>query len=180
MKIAIRIALLIFIAAVGFAAGFPAGRITGFTLGSEWALVQADLLAREEGLFLPVRFEDGQFRVILKQPRNMYRNASELAARHEDSFDRTAGYELQPVQKIDTTDKQTRGGRAGWAFNTDFERYPSELRKEHLVDEVPTCGDDVTTLLIWQRRDFLSSRKGKIDQPVQECDWLLLADIQEK
>jgi hypothetical protein len=70
----------------GFAAGFPVGRSSGFSTGSEWALVQANILAREAGLYMPVKFEAGQFRIILKQPKHLYRAAWVLADRHEDAL----------------------------------------------------------------------------------------------
>jgi hypothetical protein len=86
MKILIRITLTVALLAAGFAAGFPVGKSVGFTTGSEWALVQADLIARESGLFMPVSFEDGRFRVIIKQPRNLYKKAWQLADRHDEKM----------------------------------------------------------------------------------------------
>jgi len=38
----------------GFAAGFETGQSSGFTKGGEWSIMQADLLAREAGVFMPV------------------------------------------------------------------------------------------------------------------------------
>jgi hypothetical protein len=86
MKILIRIILAIALLIVGFAAGFPAGKSAGFTSGSEWALVQANIIAREAGVFMPVSLNDGQFRVVLKQPRNLYKRAWELADRDEEEM----------------------------------------------------------------------------------------------
>ncbi len=83
MKLTIRILLMTALLAAGFAAGFPAGRSIGFATGSEWALVQAELLARESGLEMPVSFDGEQFRIVMKQPRRFYSNARALAARHE-------------------------------------------------------------------------------------------------
>jgi len=48
--------------------------------------VQANILARESGLFMPVSFEDGQFRVIIKQPRNFYKRAWQLAETHDEKM----------------------------------------------------------------------------------------------
>jgi hypothetical protein len=76
------IALLI----IGFAAGVPVGQSIGFTTGSEWALVQADLLAREAGTFMPVYYEEGTFRVKLKQPNHLYKRAWQLADRHYEEL----------------------------------------------------------------------------------------------
>ncbi len=87
MKIVIRIALSIALLAAGFAAGFPVGRNSGFSTGSEWAFVQANILAREAGLFMPVDLDNGQFRVILKQPKHLYREAWMLADRHDDEME---------------------------------------------------------------------------------------------
>lgn len=86
MLIISRIALAIALLVAGFAAGFPMGKSAGFTTGSEWALVQANLLARESGLFMPVSLEDGQFRVTIKQPRNFYKRAWQLADTHEEKM----------------------------------------------------------------------------------------------
>ncbi len=86
MKILIRIMLAIALLIVGFAAGFPAGKSAGFASGSEWALVQATIIAREAGVFMPVSLNDGQFRVVLKQPRKLYKRAWELADRDEEDM----------------------------------------------------------------------------------------------
>ncbi|HAS52637.1 MAG: hypothetical protein A2X56_01330 [Nitrospirae bacterium GWC2_57_13] len=86
MKIIIRIALAVVLLLTGFAAGFPFGVSRGFSTGSEWAFVQGNILAREAGLFMPVNFETGQFRIIFKQPKHLYREAWVLADRHEDAM----------------------------------------------------------------------------------------------
>ncbi len=86
MKIFIRIVLAIALLIAGFAAGFPVGKSAGFTLGSEWALVQANILAREAGVFMPVSLNEGQFRVALKQPPHLYKRAWELADRNEEEM----------------------------------------------------------------------------------------------
>ena len=86
MKILIRIMLAIALLIVGFAAGFPAGKSAGFASGSEWAIVQANIIAREAGVFMPVSLSDGQFRVVLKQPGQLYKRAWELADRNEEEM----------------------------------------------------------------------------------------------
>jgi hypothetical protein len=86
MKILIQMVLAAVLVVAGFAAGFPVGKSVGFTTGSEWALVQADIIARESGLFMPVSFEDGRFRVTIKQPRNLYKRAWQLADRHDEKM----------------------------------------------------------------------------------------------
>jgi hypothetical protein len=84
MKIITQVALSLALVGAGFAAGFPVGRDAGFTSGSEWALMQADLLAREAGVVMPVSLEQGQFRVVIKQPRGLYRRAWRLADQEEE------------------------------------------------------------------------------------------------
>lgn len=86
MKIIIWLVLVIALLAAGFAAGFPMGQSIGFTKGSEWAIVQADIIAREAGVFMPVSFGDGEFRVVIKQPGNLYRNAWRLADRQYEEM----------------------------------------------------------------------------------------------
>ena len=84
LKIITRTALSLALLGAGFAAGFPVGKDAGFTTGSEWALVQANLLAREAGVFMPVYLEQGQFRVVIKQPRGLYKRAWQLADAKEE------------------------------------------------------------------------------------------------
>jgi hypothetical protein len=86
MHIIMRIMLSVFLLLIGFAAGVPVGKSLGFTTGSEWALVQADILAREAGLFMPVSLEEGRFRVVIKQPRRLYKKAWQHADVHEESM----------------------------------------------------------------------------------------------
>ena len=86
MKIVMRVALMFVLLTAGFSAGFPIGQSRGFSTGSEWAIVQANILAREAGLFMPVNYEDGQFRIILKQPKHLYKSSWLLADRHENEM----------------------------------------------------------------------------------------------
>ena len=86
MKIFIRIVLTIALLIAGFAAGFPAGKSAGFISGSEWALVQANIVAREAGVFMPVSLNEGQFRVVIRQPRHLYKRAWELADKDEEEM----------------------------------------------------------------------------------------------
>jgi hypothetical protein len=87
IKILIRISLIIALLLTGFAAGFPVGKSIGFTTGSEWALVQADIVAREAGSSMPVYFRQGRFRVIVKQPPHIYKHAWKLADRHDKEME---------------------------------------------------------------------------------------------
>lgn len=63
---------------------FHMGRSIGFNTGSEWALIQADIVAREAGLFMPVYLNEGKFRVVIKQPRGLYRRAWQRADEYEE------------------------------------------------------------------------------------------------
>lgn len=87
LKIAIQIVSVIALLLVGFAAGFPVGKSIGFTTGSEWAIMQADIVAREAGATMPVYFEEGQFRVVVKQPRHLYKRAWQLADRYDKEME---------------------------------------------------------------------------------------------
>jgi hypothetical protein len=78
-----RTAMILLLLTAGFAVGFPLGQDKGFSTGSEWAFVQANIFAREAGVFMPVNYEAGQFRVILKQPKHLYARAWVLADLHE-------------------------------------------------------------------------------------------------
>jgi len=82
----VRLILIGALLLAGFAAGFPIGQSIGFSTGSEWAIFQADLVAREAGLLMPITYEEGKFRVIVKQPRHLYRHAWKLADRHETAM----------------------------------------------------------------------------------------------
>jgi hypothetical protein len=87
MKIIVRLVVIIVLLLAGFAAGIPVGRSIGFNTGSEWALVQADILAREAGVSMPVYFKEGQLRVIVKQPRGIYKRAWELSDRYYEEME---------------------------------------------------------------------------------------------
>lgn len=79
----IAIMLLLFL----FTIAFQVGKNSGFRLGSEWALLQADIVAREAGMSLPVYLDDGVFRVVFRQPPGLYQKAWQLA----DRYDRAGG-----------------------------------------------------------------------------------------
>jgi hypothetical protein len=89
MKIIERIIMVLVLLAAGFALGFPIGKQSGFATGSEWAIVQADIAAREAGVFMPVSFEEGQIHVVVKQPMGIYKRA-QLAALHSDQLQAAA------------------------------------------------------------------------------------------
>lgn len=86
MKIFIRVLIVIALLLAGFAAGFPIGRSMGFSTGCEWSIIQADILAREAGIVMPINYEKGIFRVIVRQPKHLYKRAWQLADRHDESM----------------------------------------------------------------------------------------------
>jgi hypothetical protein len=104
-KLTIRAAFAIVLLLVGFAAGFPVGRSTGFTIGSEWSFIQADLLAREAGLFMPINYKEGTFHVVVKQPRHLHKDARELANRHEAEMASMSSGKSALVERVQLTQK---------------------------------------------------------------------------
>ena len=87
MKIIMRVAIVIVLLLAGFAAGFPIGQTIGFSTGSEWAIIQAELIAKEAGVFMPVNYKAGKFRIIVKQPDHLYKRAWQLADQHEEAME---------------------------------------------------------------------------------------------
>lgn len=87
----------------GFGAAFQAGKNDGFRTGSEWALVQADIVAREAGVFMPVYMKDGKFRVVIRQPRGIYKRAWQLADQHEEAADGLHSAKLKNIQMHEET-----------------------------------------------------------------------------
>jgi len=81
--IVVRMVVILGLLTAGFALGFPIGQQRGFNTGSKWGIVQADIAAREAGSPLIVSLEDGQIRVIITQPRGLYKRA-QLAALYND------------------------------------------------------------------------------------------------
>ncbi len=93
MKKALGILLIITLVFFGFAIAFQLGQVMGFDAGSEWAIVQADIVAREAGVFMPVYMRDGSFRVVLKQPPGVYKRAWRIADHYEETHLAQASYE---------------------------------------------------------------------------------------
>ena len=87
MKIIIRIAIVIVLLLAGFAAGFPIGQTIGFSTGTEWAIIQAELIAKEAGVSMPINYEAGKFRIVIKQPGHLYKRAWQLADRQEEAME---------------------------------------------------------------------------------------------
>jgi hypothetical protein len=82
-----KVSAIFFLTAIlitGFVAIYEFGKSAGFRTGSEWALVQADIAAREAGVFMPVYLKEGKFRVVIKQPRGIYKRAWQLADQFEE------------------------------------------------------------------------------------------------
>lgn len=82
--IVVRLAVILGLLAAGFALGFPIGQQRGFDNGSEWAIVQADIAAREAGVSLPFLLEEGQIRVIVRQSPDLHKWARQQAAFYND------------------------------------------------------------------------------------------------
>ncbi len=91
LKVVVKIVVIGAILLAGFAAGLPVGQSIGFTKGSEWALVQAELVAREAGLYMPVSYDGERFLVVMKQPNRLYKRAWKLSnlSEEERSHDHT-------------------------------------------------------------------------------------------
>jgi len=81
MKIVIRVLVAIVLISAGLAVGYPLGQYYGFSSGREWALVQADIVAREAGVFMPVSYRENRFHVVLRQPPGVYQQARSSADR---------------------------------------------------------------------------------------------------
>ena len=79
MKTIIQIIMAAVLLMAGFGVGFTMGKSVGFNTGSEWAIIQAEIVAREAGMFMPVHLEDGVFRVKLKQPGDLHQRAWKIA-----------------------------------------------------------------------------------------------------
>ena len=82
--IVVRITIMLGLLAAGFALGFPLGQHKGFDTGSEWAIVQADIAAREAGMSLPFSLEEGHIRVTVKQSPDLHKWAQQQAALYND------------------------------------------------------------------------------------------------
>lgn len=83
-KIVIAVLLTTGLLVIGFALGYPIGKHEGFESGSEWALVQARLAAREAGVIMPVYLEDGLFHVVLRPLAEGKKRAQPRETRCED------------------------------------------------------------------------------------------------
>ena len=81
MQMVIRVLVAIALLSAGLAVGYPLGQYYGFSSGREWALVQADIVAREAGVFMPVSYRENRFHVVLRQPPGVYQQARWSAAR---------------------------------------------------------------------------------------------------
>lgn len=84
---------------IGLAVAFQCGKSTGFKTGSEWALVQADILAREAGVFMPVYLDDNDFRIVVKQPRGVYKRAWERADKYVEKRSMLKTAKLQDLDR---------------------------------------------------------------------------------
>lgn len=97
--------------AAGFASGFLTGRSSGFETGSEWALMQAGIVAREAGVFMPVQLDEGNFRVVIRQRKGLYKRAWQNADEYEERAALKAGKIQVQVAEAGT---RAEGGRASF------------------------------------------------------------------
>jgi hypothetical protein len=94
--ILLRIVMILGLLATGFAVGFPVGQQKGFDNGSEWAMVQVDMAAREAGMEPPFSLEDGQIRVVIRQSPDLHKWAKKQAALY---IDRHMAAEIRQVNR---------------------------------------------------------------------------------
>ncbi len=115
MKRLSGILLIVALVLLGCAVSFQVGRGIGFESGGEWAIVQADILAREAGVFMPVYMRDGNFRVIVRQPVGLYKRAWREADRHDDAELRSMRAHLDRQEAREQTaaneEMRTQAGR---------------------------------------------------------------------
>lgn len=100
MKIIIQMIVTAALLALGFAVGFPIGKNAGFNNGSEWAIKQAEIVAREAGIFMPINFEDGVFRVKFKQPGDLHQRAWKIADKHFEELAIAANCDRRLVTRV--------------------------------------------------------------------------------
>ena|SRR3990172_8302121 len=100
MKIIIQTVLGLALLVMGFAMGFPIGKIVGFNNGSEWAIVQAEIVAREAGMVMPVHMQGGVFRVKLKQPGDLHQRAWKVADKHFDELAIGASCDMRLIERV--------------------------------------------------------------------------------
>lgn len=107
-KIVIRVMFAAVLLATGFAVAFPIGQQIGFTTGSEWAIKQAEIVAREAGVFMPISYESGQFHIVLRQPNHLYTMAWKLADRHDAEVQCAEQDEKEQVEITQATQRDSR------------------------------------------------------------------------
>jgi hypothetical protein len=100
MKIIIQMIMAAALMALGFAIGYPMGKNVGFNNGGEWAIIQAEIVAREAGMFMPVRLEGGVFRVKLKQPVDLHQRAWKIADKHFEELAIGANCDRRLVERV--------------------------------------------------------------------------------
>jgi len=102
-KIIVQLAVTLALLVTGFALGYPVGKHTGFESGSEWALIQADLAARDAGVTMPVYLEDGLFHVVIRQSPDLHRRARLNAVQH-DNAQRASNLSYSLIGEVDEAD----------------------------------------------------------------------------
>lgn len=100
MKIIIQMIATVALLALGFALGFPVGKNVGFNNGSEWAIIQAEIVAREAGMFMPIHLEDGVFRIKLRQPGDLHQRAWKIADKHFEELAISGNCDNRQVKRV--------------------------------------------------------------------------------
>jgi len=77
MKIFILIVLCI---SIGIAIGHPIGKHEGFESGAEWAMFQASIIAKEEGIDIPVTYSEKCFKLTIKRKTGSFKRSQILAS----------------------------------------------------------------------------------------------------
>ena len=107
LKFTIWSVFVIALLLAGFAAGFPIGQSIGFTSGSEWSFMQAELLAREAGVVMPVTYREGKFRVVVRQPRHLHKKVWQLADKHEEEMVRVNTGKTPLIERVQLAQRIT-------------------------------------------------------------------------
>lgn len=110
IKVLVTILISLVLVVLAFGIGFQSGRSSGFETGSQWALMQASIVAREAGFFMPVYLDEGSFRLVVKQRHGLYKKAWQQADHYEEA---RAGNDLSPREPgaestIETTSSELK------------------------------------------------------------------------
>ncbi len=137
VRIIVRIVMIMVLLSIGFAVGFPMGRQAGFMTGSEWAMVQAAIVAREAGRSMPVIYEDGLLHIVVKQPEDLYRRA-----RHRAELD-TAELQIARADNAAVLNEPSDGSGVQNACSGSAAEPPDSVGVQMLFSN--TAGEQIVT-----------------------------------